>query len=430
MKKSRKQSRRKKTNYLGLFFGTLVLCCGVGIVTIFVMKAMQDGEFSFTEFQMAQGTQSGEADASTIAEGELIWESGAFEETAAETAATETVEENYEVQVNENGKITLVPAPEQESVQLLFAGDVLFDDSYSPMAMLRRRAGGITECFSAETFDVMKSADVFMINNEFTYTSRGTPTEGKTFTFRSKPENVGLLEEMGVDIVSLANNHAYDYGEISMLDTLDTLNAAQMPYVGAGHDVAEAEESVIFQFGDVKIGYLSATQIERMSNPDTKGATPTSAGVFRCLDSAALINRVKELETEADFTVVYVHWGTESTTELDYRQTQQAQELVDAGADLIIGDHPHILQRIDVIDHVPVIYSLGNYWFNSSTLNSCLVEATVTDGALTAFRFIPARQSHCYTEVLSGQDYVNVLNQMRTLSTGITIDDEGYVNIN
>lgn len=120
--------------------------------------------------------------------------------------------------------------------------------------------------------------------------------------------------------MSLANNHAYDYGEVSLTDTLDTLQSIGMPYAGAGRNLAEAVRPVYYIAGDLKIAFLSATQIERVDNPDTKGATETSPGVFRCRDVDMLLQAVSEAKANSDFVVVYIHWGTESTTELDWAQ--------------------------------------------------------------------------------------------------------------
>ena len=104
---------------------------------------------------------------------------------------------------------------------IVFAGDILFDDHYAVKVKMNQRGRGIEGSISQEMLDVMRSADIFMVNNEFPYSDRGTPTENKKFTFRAKPEYASYLLDMGADIVSLANNHAYDYGKTALLDTLD-----------------------------------------------------------------------------------------------------------------------------------------------------------------------------------------------------------------
>ncbi len=328
---------------------------------------------------------------------------------------------------NENGRI-LVKKQEtgNDEAILLFAGDILFDDSYTVMVTMRQR-GSIRACFSAETLREMEEADIFMLNNEFTYTNRGEPTPGKAFTFRAKPENAAMLHELGVDIVSLANNHAYDYGEISLLDTLATLEGIDMPYVGAGRNLAEASGIVYFQAGSQKIAFLSGTQIERMTPPDTKGASENTPGVFRCLTETEIFDKIAEAKENSDFVVVYIHWGTEKTDQLDWAQPGMAKSLAQAGADLIVGDHAHVLQPLANVEGVPTIYSLGNYWFNSSTLNTCLVKVTLKDGEMQSFQFLPALQSGCYTKLLSGAEKEAVLEYMRGISGTVAIDAEGYV---
>ena len=328
---------------------------------------------------------------------------------------------------DENGRI-LVKKQEtgNDEAILLFAGDILFDDSYTVMVTMRQR-GSIRACFSAETLREMEEADIFMLNNEFTYTNRGEPTPGKAFTFRAKPENAAMLHELGVDIVSLANNHAYDYGEISLLDTLATLEGIDMPYVGAGRNLAEASGIVYFQAGSQKIAFLSGTQIERMTPPDTKGASENTPGVFRCLTETEIFDKIAAAKDNSDVVVVYIHWGTEKTDQLDWAQPGMAKSLAEAGADLIIGDHAHVLQPLANVEGVPTIYSLGNYWFNSSTLNTCLVKVTLKDGEMQSFQFLPALQSGCYTKLLSGAEKEAVLEYMRGISGTVAIDAEGYV---
>ena len=236
-----------------------------------------------------------------------------------------------------------------------------------------------------------------------------------------------MLHELGVDIVSLANNHAYDYGEISLLDTLATLEGIDMPYVGAGRNLAEASGIVYFQAGSQKIAFLSGTQIERMTPPDTKGASENTPGVFRCLTETEIFDKIAEAKENSDFVVVYIHWGTEKTDQLDWAQPGMAKSLAQAGADLIIGDHAHVLQPLANVEGVPTIYSLGNYWFNSSTLNTCLVKVTLKDGEMQSFQFLPALQSGCYTKLLSGAEKEAVLEYMRGISGTVAIDAEGYV---
>lgn len=329
--------------------------------------------------------------------------------------------------LEQNQEVYLAECESQDTVTLLFAGDILMDDHYAVMSTYHNRGNDINQAFDQGLLEQMRNADIFMINNEFTFTSRGTPTVNKKFTFRANPGNVSMYEEMGVDIVSVANNHIYDYGEISLLDTLDTLEQAEIPYVGAGRNLQEAMTPVYYIANGMKIAFVSATQIERNGTPDTKEATQDSAGVLRCMNPDNLLLVIEEAKKNSDYVILYIHWGTESQEAIDWLQEQQAPIYAQAGVDLIIGDHPHCLQKMDSVEGVPVIYSLGNFWFNSRTQNSCVVKVTLRAGEIESFQFIPCRQSDCRTALLTGQEKTEVLDYMRTISPNVTIDEEGYV---
>ena len=313
---------------------------------------------------------------------------------------------------------------------LAFGGDICFHDPFANMQSLAQRGGAIESCISEELLAEMRNADICMVNNEFPYSDRGTPIPEKTFAFRSKPENVALLGSMGVDIVSLANNHAYDHGETAFLDTLEILENAGVKYVGAGRNLAEASAAQVFEVNGVKIGILAATQIERLDTPDTKGATENSAGVLRCFSQSELeqfLSVVEETKKECDVLIVYIHWGTENTDELDWAQPYQADLISKAGADLIVGAHPHCLQGIDSVNGVLVVYSLGNYWFNSKALDTALLKVTVGVDGVKSVQLLPARQENCATSLLRDGDKQRVLTYLQSLSANVVMDEEGYI---
>lgn len=318
-------------------------------------------------------------------------------------------------------------AADPDEVRLTFAGDILFDDNYAVMARVVQNGGDITYGIDSELIREMQSADIMMINNEFPYSDRGEPLEEKQFTFRARPSTVSYLDELGVDIVSLANNHAYDYGETAFLDTMTTLEDAGIVYVGAGHDLQEARRPVCYIINNLKIAIISATQIERLDNPDTKGATDTSAGVFRCWNGEKLLETVREAAANNDFVIVYIHWGTENETAIDWAQEKQAAEVAEAGADLIIGDHPHCLQQISIVKGVPVVYSLGNFWFNSRTMDTGMVKVALSEDGMKSLQFIPCQQSGSRTALLQGEEKKRLLDYMQEISAGVILDEDGYV---
>lgn len=427
-KRSRKQSKKNKRirfrrSFFLPFFMTLTGVALAGVLALAAHQWIMEPVKSRTNAAIAVwevGTQKEKGkDDETSAEPE---ETGQEEEETTSKYQEELADAAY---MEENNIYTSEPAAPGQ-VTLTFAGDVLFDDGYAIMGAVRGD-DDISKGVMPEVIERMQSADIMMLNNEFAYSARGVPTEGKQFTFRARPETVKYLSDMGVDLVSLANNHAYDYGPDALTDTLDILREAGIPYVGAGRDISEARKPVYYIVGDIKIAFVSATQIERLDTPDTKEATETSPGVFRCWNGEKLLETIRQAAENSDFVVAYIHWGTENQVELDWAQTKQAPEIIAAGADLVIGDHPHCLQPIGVIGGVPVIYSLGNFWFNSKTLDTGMVEVVIDETGIVSYQFIPCLQSGCKTSLLEGAEKERVLSYMRGISSGVQIDEEGYV---
>ena len=430
-----KKKVKTQTAYFSIFLKTLVIVLLSGISMLLVFAFIKNKDQAIAGLVKKEHRDFfGKQEKSASAWEEVLWDTiPASEnmENQEEEVENDRSGEGFDEKgylKNEKGRILIEKREFQsDEITLLFAGDVLLDDEYAIGATLKNRTGGVYDSFSEDALWEMQNADIFMINNEFTYTNRGVPTAGKTYTFRADPQMVSVLDDLGVDIVSIANNHTYDYGEVSLLDTMDTLNKAEMPFVGAGLDLEDATQTVYFQLGDVKIAFIAATQIERFDHPDTRGATETAPGVFRCFKETELFDRIAEAKAESDLVVTYIHWGTESTDQLDWAQPDLSRKIAEAGADLIIGDHPHVLQPIASVSGVPVIYSLGNYWFNSGTCDTCLVKVTLLGGELKSFQFLPAQQAGCSTRLLSGSEKERVLAYMRSISGTVTIDGDGFV---
>lgn len=422
-RKIKKTKLKRKSNFIWYFFITLAFAVAIGLFGIFSYLWYHSGTNTNTQ------NQPPVQETAVMSPIDREEESGRKEDTQETEILPKGKYDDIlqDEEYMEANRIYAKEAANEDYVTITFAGDILFDPNYAVMATLIQNGGDINKAIAPDLIAKMQAADIMMINNEFTYSGRGEPLPEKQFTFRAKPEYVSYLYDLGVDIVSLANNHTYDYGEPAFLDTLQTLKDAEMPFVGAGENLEEASAPVYFIVNDMKIAFVSATQIERLDNPDTKGATEASPGVFRCWNVEKLLQTVEKAKTESDFVIVYIHWGTENQEETDWAQDKQAHELVEVGADLIIGDHPHILQRIEIIDGVPVIYSLGNFWFNSRPLDTGMVEVTLTEDGLQSYQFIPCLQSNCKTTLLSGEEKERVLGEMRRMSEGVQIDAEGYV---
>ncbi len=426
------RKRRKKKRGFGVvttFSITLFIMLSLGIAGILLLKLLsQEGEGSkgVTKSVYAQETFH-------HLQGNLTEALEEKDETGEEAAPDAQSPSRYEAELSDAeyrkaNKIFSREGSEKDKVTIGFIGDILLDDEYAIMANLLTRGRTIENGVSQSVLEQMRGVDIMVANNEFPFTDRGTPTEEKTFTFRADTGAVSYLHDMGIDVAVLANNHIYDFGEIGLLDTLDTLAAAEIPAVGAGRNLEEASAPLYFIVNDRKIAFVAATQIERIENPDTKGATENSAGVFRCLNPQKLYEVVAQAKENSDFVIVYIHWGTENQTEIDWAQIEQAPRIAEAGADLIIGDHPHCLQGITYFGDTPVIYSMGNFWFNSKTVDTGMVRVTIGKEGIETFQFLPALQSDCRVDLVYGEEKERILSLMRELSPDVLIDENGFVS--
>ncbi|MBO4893311.1 MAG: CapA family protein [Clostridia bacterium] len=311
--------------------------------------------------------------------------------------------------------------------ELGFTGDMNFTEEGYIMPHARELANGVVDCIDSAFKNVMKSVDIMLVNNEFTYSERGTPMANKQYTFRADPDSVKYLTLLGVDIVSLANNHTYDYGHDAFIDTLGTLDNAGIARVGAGENLNEASKEISYIINGCKVAYLAASRAESIRF--TPVATKDSEGVFGCYEgSEELINRVAEAKAKNDYVIVYVHWGAEYSTELTDPQKELAKKYIDAGADAVIGAHPHILQGMEIYNGKPVVYSLGNFLFGTKTLDSGLAVLRIENGSIS-LKFMPGRQENSEVKYLGlNSERERIFSKIIDISPSkIKIDSEGNV---
>lgn len=313
---------------------------------------------------------------------------------------------------------------------LTFAGDINFDENWSIMKYYDTVANGINDCISPELIQIMRDADIMCINNEFTYSTSGVPLSNKAYTFRAHPSRVDILKELGVDIVSLANNHVYDYGEQSLIDTMATLKQADILYYGAGHNLDEAMKPVYFEIENKTIAYVAASRAEK--NKMTPQATEDAPGILRCYDTELFIQTIKEAKENSDYVIAYVHWGTEFTYNLEKVQLTTGKEYLDAGADIVIGAHPHCLQGIEYFNGKPIIYSLGNFWFNSETADTMLLNIHFYGDNTEEFielEIVPAIQANNTTTIVNEQlEKERIYSLLEDISINVEINDAGIIS--
>ena len=330
----------------------------------------------------------------------------------------------YEKKYDNNNNIKTINAKE-ETTTLSFVGDISLADNWYIMPKYDERKKGIYGILSEKTVEIMKESDIMVANSEFTISDRGEKMPGKYYTFRASPRRIPIYEEMGVDLVTLANNHVYDFGKTAFYDMIDSLNEYKLPYIGAGKNIEEAKRPYYFIVNGYKIAFVNATRAEKLIL--TPEATETEGGVFRCYDPTAFTNLIKETKQVSDFVIALIHWGKEDSHELETVQKETSKTYIDAGADVIVGSHAHVLQGIEFYKNKPIIYNLGDFIFNDETKDTGIFKIELSKEGNMDYYFIPALEENEYTKVLDGNEKQEVINKMNSWSINATLNESGKI---
>ena len=231
---------------------------------------------------------------------------------------------------------------------------------------------------------LLRSADVTFGNLECCASTRGKPIP-KQFNFRANPADVKVLAENGFTIVSLANNHAWDFGWDALSDTVACVRKTGVETVGAGANRMEAHRLVVVKKKGLRIGFLAYLGLipALVAESDTQ-PTLSMASV------EAITREVQAARSQVDVLLVSLHAGQEGAAGPTPRQRSFAQAAIDAGADMVIGHHPHVRQPLVMYKGKPICYSLGNFVFSAAGRGSgAMVEATLERGHRVRARLFP-----------------------------------------
>lgn len=344
-------------------------------------------------------------------------------ESRATTAEVSKEQEKETGDIYEGGE-TVQGEPEKtepQRVSLIFTGDVLL----SNYVLNQYKSLGIEGVLDAGLLRELQAADVTVINQEFPFSTRGEPAEDKQFTFRVDPSYVSILKEMGVDMAAVANNHILDYGEDALLDTFDTLEGAGILYAGGGTDKERAMQLQVMEVNGVRVGMLAASRVIPDIFWNIENRQP---GVLCTYDPALLLGAIEKAKESCDYLFVYVHWGIERNTTPEEYQKNLARQYIDAGADAVIGSHPHVLQGIEFYQGKPVFYSLGNFLFNQTIEKTMAVRFEVDGEKNVSIRLLPASASNARTGLIDDTAKKDFYRELEELSYGIHIGEDGTVS--
>ena len=239
-----------------------------------------------------------------------------------------------------------------ESINLVFVGDIMLDDG---PGRLIEQGGDPLAPFAA----ILNAADYRIGNLECPVATSGTEHASKIVSFRAKPNTLAVLQSR-FDAVSLANNHSGDYGQAAFSETMQHLDNAGIAYFGGGKNLAAAHQPLWIERNGLKIAVLAYNEFK----PRAFEAGADWPGIAWSEDDQVIADLRAAKAAGADLIIPFMHWGWEKEDKPSQRQQQLAHKMIDEGAALVVGGHPHVTQGVEIYQGKPIIYSLGNFVFD------------------------------------------------------------------
>ena len=274
----------------------------------------------------------------------------------------------------------------------------------------------------------LAAAEITVGNFESTLSADGSATQGGD-SFAASPRVTPGLRAAGFDLVSLANNHVGDYGDRALRQTLARFDSAEIETVGAGRDLTAARRPVIIERDGVRVGFLAVDSIgETPSATRTRPGTnrlnmPPRTGPLNRSQLQRISSDIRALSKQVDVAVVLTHWGTQYTHRVESSQRIAARAFADAGADLVIGGHPHWVQGLEMAGSAVVVHSLGNFVFDmdfqTKTREGIFLEIVLWDGAVKAVEPVPYVIDDAFTpRLIRGDRARGILDDVWNSSRG------------
>ena len=327
-------------------------------------------------------------------------------------------------QVPSSNDTAIVPvASYQEPIHLVFAGDTMMDDSVKEAV----HKYGPDYPFKHVQSDIQK-ADYAIVNLETSVTTATNKDTNQRYNFKSDPSSLKGIKDAGFDMVSLGNNHVLDYKEQGLKDTLRYLDQYGLAHIGAGMNETEAFtfKTLKIKGQTVKIGAFS-----RFMPTTAWNATDDHGGVAGVYEQEKAIKAIEEQKKGADYMIVFIHWGVERHNRPEAWQRQFAKSMINAGADAIIGSHPHVLQGMEFYKGKPIAYSLGNFLFpdyvTGKTADTGLLQLTLKQEKI-ALAFQPYRIGD--NQIVKGSAAYNAqqLRYLQNISFNVTTKGNNIIS--
>lgn len=409
----------------GIYGIVILLCVVLAVVLVFYIntingrlnKADQNEEHKeINQTQVAElieddtdathDTPSGE----TITNNAVTDEPSNSEDIIASDDNDIISDDNLETEVEEQKK----------SINMVFIGDSYYNESREA----NYKKDGITGVMCESLVNRTQNADIAVLDVECALTERGEPMPDKEYTYRMSPTIAASFKEMGFDVATIANNHSLDFGTIGLSDTFDTLDSLGIKYIGAGDDFERAAEPAVFEIGGRKIAILAASRVIPVVEWNIVNRQP---GMLCTYDSHALCEAIEKAKKECDYVIAFVHWGVmETEIPADY-QPPMAHAYIDAGADLVLASHPHVIQGAELYKGKPIFYSLGNFLYGTNIKRTFMLNVNIDEDGNLEAGIIPCNASSGTTYEMNSEDGQNLIKYMNSISFNCYIDENGVV---
>jgi poly-gamma-glutamate synthesis protein (capsule biosynthesis protein) len=294
-------------------------------------------------------------------------------------------------------------AKEEKYFSGLFFGDLMLDRHVGEL-VTRAGVDGLMKPVAGEEQRFLYGTDITMANLEGAVTDGGThypPANGNDFAF--SPQVVGQFKDYSFNFFNIANNHLADQGQRGLAETDKNLAALGYGFSGCADRQVGDCSNRIMRFGSTTVAMLGFSM------------------VYGDLDLKKVEAKVVEAKKQADFVVINIHWGSEYTHQFSKKQQAVGHALIDAGADAVIGHHPHVVQGAEAYRGKPIFYSLGNFifdqYFSRDTQEGLAVGLFMENGTTTAHLF-PLKQKRSAPELMKGQEKEEFLEQLSGWSAG------------
>ncbi len=301
-----------------------------------------------------------------------------------------------------------VPPPPKK-LHMVAVGDIMLDRSVGQKINANGCAGIIEQ-----VAEQLRQADITFGNLECPLSTVGPHQPSGACVFRADPKTVKVLVLGGFDIVSLANNHTLNSGAAALLQTLDHLTEAGIAYVGAARQRDHGSEPTFFAVQDIRIGFLAYTDLDFSHGSHSK--------VDREL--TRLRAQITEAQNNCNLLIVSYHWGQEYRRRPTARQVEVAHASIEAGADLVLGHHPHVLGGVEVYQKKLILYSMGNFIFDQRSgerMESGIFDLYYTQGWGWRVEMTPVwiPRSRLGPEYVTGERRTRILERFQQMSADL-----------